>query len=187
MRILWSAATAVPALLLAGCTDLLSVHPLATAETSVSDPGLVGQWTSADKDSKGTALIRTGSDQEKEYDIIWIPGEADDEPLRLKGRLVKVGTRIVFDLVTPKKPDMAVPGHFFMLVEKTPETLQLHWLDSEWLREQVRSQQALAYTLVEGKPVITSGSAEINAFLAKYGLDKRAVSDTLVFTRVKAQ
>ena len=82
-------------LLLSGCGDLLSVHPLATAETAVFDAGLLGEWSNAGKDGAG-ALIRAGSAQKKEYDIVWMPGEADEDALRLKGQLVKVGDRLVF-------------------------------------------------------------------------------------------
>ena len=172
-------------MLLAGCTDLLSIHPLGTPETVVFDGTLIGEWACADKDCKGSVLIRAGSAANKDYDIIWIPGEDDDEPLRLKGQLVKVGDRLVFDLVTTRRPDMAVPGHFFMLVEKSADSAKFHWLDSEWLRNQVISENTLAHTIVNDKPVVRAGSAEVNAFLAKYGLDARAVSDTLSFKRVK--
>lgn len=185
MRLLpFVCATAV-LLLLTGCTDLLSVHPLSTPETVVFDESLTGEWACADKDCKGSVLIRAGSAANKDYDIIWIPGEDDDEPLRLKGQLVKVGDRLVFDLVTTRRTEMAVPGHFFMLVEKTANTAKFHWLDSEWLRNQVISQKTLPHTMVNDKPVITASSAELNAFLAKFGLDARAVSDTLSFKRAK--
>ncbi len=184
MRVLLFVCAMVLMLLLPGCTDLLSVHPLGTKETTVFDEGLTGEWSCTDRDCKGIALIRAGSAQNKDYDIVWIPGEEDDEPLRLKGQLVKVGGRLVFDLVTTRRPDMAVPGHFFMLVEKTSDAVKFHWLDSEWLRSQVSSQKELAFTMVNDKPVITAGSAAINAFLAKYGLDARAVSDSLSFKRV---
>jgi hypothetical protein len=187
MRLILVAAGAALLVLLAGCVDLTSVHPLATPETVTFDASLIGEWTSGDKDDGGKAFIRAAPGGAKAYDIIWAPDEADEEPLRLKGQLVKVGNRLVFDLITTKKQDMAVPVHFFMLVDRQEETLKLQWLDSEWLRDQVVSQQALAYTMYGDKPVITSRGAEINAFLAKFGLDARAAADTLVFTRVKAQ
>ena len=172
-------------LLLSGCDDLLSVHPLATAETAVFDAGLTGIWSCTDKDSKGVTLIRAGSAQKKDYDIVWLPDEG--EALRLKGQLVKVGDRLVFDLTALKRTDWTVPAHFFMLVEKTADGVKFHWLDSDWLRSQVISQDALAHTMVDGKPVITAASAEIYAFLAKFGLDPQAVSGALSFKRVKGQ
>jgi hypothetical protein len=39
--------------------------------------------------------------------------------------------------------------------------------------------------VVEDKPVIVAGSAQINAFLAKYGLDPQAVSVTATLKLVK--
>jgi len=170
---------------LSACGDLLSIHPLATAETAVFDAGLTGDWSCADKDSTGVALIRAGSAQKKDYDIVWLPNEGD--ALRLKGQLVRVGDRLVFDLTALKRTDWTVPAHFFMLVEKTADGVKFHWLDSDWLRSQVISQNALAHTMVDDKPVITAGSAEIHAFLAKFGLDPQAVSGALSFKRVKGQ
>jgi hypothetical protein len=183
-------------LLLSGCSDLLSVQPLATAETAVFDAGLIGEWSFAGgapggfehsdiRDLRGVALIRAGSAQKKDYDIVWIPDEG--EALRLKGQLVKVGDRQVFDLIAVKKTDLAIPAHFFMLVEKTADGVKFHWLDSEWLRSQVISQNGLAHAMVNDKPVITAGSAEIKAFLEKFGLDAQAASGSLSCKPVKRQ
>jgi hypothetical protein len=114
---------------------------------------------------------------------VWIPEK--DEVLRLKGQLVKVGGRLVFDLIAVKQPDLAIPAHFFLLVEKAADGVKFHWLDSEWLRKQAISQNGLAHAMVNDKPVITAGSAEINAFLAKFGLDAQAVSGSMSFKPAK--
>lgn len=193
MRVLLFVFAMVFVLLLSGCSDLLSVHPLATAETAMFDAGLMGEWSCAGeakssfqgKSLNGVALIRAGSAQKKDYDIVWIPDEG--EALRLKGHLVKVGDRLVFDLIAIKQTDLAIPAHFFMLVEKTADGVKFHWLDSEWLRSRVISQNALAHAMLDDKPVITAGSAEINAFLTKFGLDAEAVSGSLSLKRVKGQ
>jgi hypothetical protein len=183
---------------LSGCSDLLSVHPLATAETAVFDAGLMGEWLCAGKESsgffgsdknlKGVALIRAGSAQKKDYDIVWLPDEG--EALRLQRQLVKVGDRLVFDLIDVKHTDqtgLTVQAHFFMLVEKTAEGVKFHWLDSKWLRSQVTSQDGLAHVMMDDKTVITAGSAEISTFLAKFGLDPQATSGSLSFKPVKGQ
>jgi hypothetical protein len=185
MRALLFALAMVFMLLLAGCTDLLSVNPLATAETAVFDAGLTGEWSCADQDPSGVALIRAGSAEKRDYDIVWLPDEG--EALRLKGQLVKVGDRLVFDLIAVKETSLAVPAHFFMLVEKTEDGVKFHWLDSEWLQSRVTSQNALAHAILDGKPVITAGSAEINTFMAKFGLDPQATSGSLYFKPVKGQ
>ena len=167
-------------LILPGCGDLLSVHPLAS--TGVMDGSLPGEWLCAEKDCKGSVLVRA---EEGYYDIIWIPGEADGEPLRLQGRLVKIGSRFVMDLVTAKRADLAIPGHFFMLLEKSGEGLKFHWLDSDWLRKQAAGPEGVAHLMVDDKPILTGGSAALQAFLLKFGLDPKATAGNMVFRRVK--
>ena len=70
-------------LLLPGCGDLLSMHPLATPATQIFDKSLIGQWTCVDKDCKGTVLIRPNPAPKDSYDIVWIPGEADGLSFKL--------------------------------------------------------------------------------------------------------
>jgi hypothetical protein len=98
-----------------------------------------------------------------------------------------VGDRLVFDLIAVKKTDLAIPGHFFLLVEKTADGVKFHWLDSDWLRSQVISKNGLAHAMVDDKPVITADSAEINAFLVRFGMDAQAASGSMSFKRVKGQ
>ena len=171
-------------LLLSGCGDLMSVHPLATPATVVFDAGLIGQWACSNKECDGTALIRTASEPKDSYDIVWIPREADEEPVRLTGQLVKVGERVVFDLVAVKREALVIPGHFFMLVEKTSAGVTFHWLDSGWLRDQLIGPKSPAHVMARGKPVLTADSARINAFLAEFGLDPKAVSASMIFKRI---
>ena len=176
-------------LLLSGCSDLFSVNPLATAETTVFDAGLLGEWSSEGgggpqgKDLDGSVLVRAGAAEKQEYDIVWIPKEG--EALRLRGQLVRVGDRLIFDLLAIKEGNWAVPGHFFMLMERGADGVMFHWLDSDWLRQKVMLPNALAHAVGEDKPVIVAGGAQINAFLAKYGLDPQAVSVTATLKPVK--
>ncbi|HPT26793.1 MAG TPA: hypothetical protein PLZ95_10270 [Bryobacteraceae bacterium] len=185
MRTVPCTLLAAMTLVLAGCVDLLSVHPLATPETAVFDANLIGEWAHSDDDGITVAWIRPGSPAAKDYDIVWIPAKPDELPLRLNGRLVKVGGRLIFDLVTTERPDMSVPGHFFMLVEKRADELKLHWLDSEWLRNQVVQPGGPAHLMLDSKPVITAGSQAVAAFLEKYSLDPKAISDSITLKRVK--
>lgn len=181
----WPAMAA--ALLLTGCTDLLSVHPLSPPEGLAFEATLIGEWVNVDEDGTSTALIRASTAQARVYDILWIPAKADEASLRLQGRLVKIGDRLVMDLVKAERPEMGVPGHFFMLVEKKGNELKMRWLDSEWLRERVVRSERLAYVVVDGRPVITSQPAEVLEFMREYGLNAKAVSGTIEFTRAKAR
>lgn len=171
--------------MLIGCVDLMSVHPLATNETTVMDTALVGEWVHSDEDGVTVAWIRQRSPSSKDYDIVWIPAKPDEAPLRLNGRLVRIGDRLIFDLAKTETQEMAVPGHFFMLVDKQPDQLRLGWLDSEWLRGRVVSQSKLTHIIFDGKPVVTAPSAELAAFLSEFGSDPKAVSDTITLKRAQ--
>ena len=105
--------------------------------------------------------------------------------MRLTGQLVKVGARVVFDLVAVKREALVIPGHFFMLVEKTSAGVSFHWLDSEWLRDQLIGPKSPAHVMARGKPVLTAESAPLNAFLVEFGLDPKAVSGSMIFSRLK--
>ena len=166
--------------MLAGCGDLLSVHPLAA--TGVMDGSLTGEWMCMEKDCRGSVLVRP---EEGYYDIIWIPGEADAEPLRLQGRMVKIGTRWVLDLVTAKRADLTIPGHFFLLLERSGEGVKFHWLDSDWLRKQAAGADGVAHLMVDNKPILTGGSAGLQAFLLRFGLDPKATAGSMAFRRAK--
>ncbi len=178
---------AAAALLLAGCSDLFSIQPLATPETTVFDSALLGVWSSKGgsetRDLHGSLFIRAGAAEQKEYDIVWIPTQG--EALRLSGQLVRVGDRLVFDLLAVKEGYWGVPGHFFMLLERSADEISFHWLDSDWLREKVMSANALTHAMFDGKPMIIADSAQINAFLARYGMDPQAASHTATLRQVR--
>lgn len=171
----------LPFLLLPACGDLLSVHPLATPATTVFDASLLGEWQCAGKDCKGMVVLREGAN--RGYDIVWVPGEADGEPLRMQGRLVKVGSREVMDVIAIRDRTFSVPGHFFLLMQRTGDGVRFQWLDSEWLRNQAAAPGVVAHAMVDDKPVLTAEGGALQTFLAKYGLDVRAVSGTMDFRR----
>lgn len=170
---------------LPGCADLVSVYPLATAQTATFDAGLLGEWSCMDKDCKGMAAIREDPGRKGCYDIVWIPAETNEETLRLSGRLVKVGDGLVFDLVTAKRTELTVPVHFFLMARKTADGMTVQWLDSEWLRQQATGPNGVAHIMMDNNPIVTAGSAQIHAFLARFGLDAKAVSGSLTFKRAK--
>jgi hypothetical protein len=172
-------------LMLTGCTDLLSVHPLSLPGDLAFEATLIGEWVNVDEAGTATAMIRASAAQARVYDILWIPPEPDEDSLRLQGRLVRIGDKLIFDLVKAERPEMGVSGHFFMLVEKQGNELKLHWLDSEWLRERVMRSDKLAFVVVDGKPVITSPTPVVLEFMRAYGLDAKAFSSTITFTRAK--
>jgi hypothetical protein len=97
--------------------------------------------------------------------------KAYEDVLRLKGQLVRVGDRLVLDLVTAKWPDLTVPAHFFMVGGEGRGRGQVPLAGFGLAAQRVIAKDGLAHMMVHDKPVITAASAEIHAFLAKFGLD----------------
>jgi hypothetical protein len=62
--------------------------------------------------------------------------------------------------------------------------LQIQFLDSTWIREQVKTS-ALASVVYDGHPVLTAPAGQIEAFLLKFGLDERALSDPILLRPLK--
>lgn len=169
---------------LTGCLDLLSVHPLATPETAVADAALPGMWTSAESDADASALVRAIPGASA-WDVIWIPRDTDEAPVRFRAALVRLNGRLILDLVRADRPDMGVSTHFFFLYQRDQDTLRLAWLDSEWLRAEATRPGVIPHTLSGTRPVLTAPPAALAAFFARTAADPRAVSDTLTLKRAQ--
>lgn len=157
--------------LLTGCTSLLSVFPLATAETQVFDEGLLGAWTNQDQD---VFLIRRGEGQA--YHVTYAP--KDGSPLQFEGYLVSVGCVRMLDLTLKKTPEFTIAGHFFVRIELTGDTLRFAFMDSEWLRKQIDP-------LTEERDLTLLTSREVRQTVARYACEPQAYSDEAELERMK--
>lgn len=179
MRTFRFAAVAALALLATGCGELLSVHPLATKDNSVFDPALVGVWSDGDD-----LLLRVSEDKPAAYDILWM-NTKDSDKVKLKGRLVQLRDQKVLDLWPADPTPFSIPGHAFLLVRTVGDGLEVRFLDSKWLQAKVRESGALAHTLIEGDPVITGPTPQVEAFLLKFGLSAEAQDEPLRLRRLE--
>jgi hypothetical protein len=174
MRASWIAPV-FAALLLTGCGDLPSVEALANKENSVFDPALVGAWSSGD----AIVIVQAGRDQS--YRIHWLGTEGSETPriVRMEGRLARVGDQRILDLTSSDPGAFAIACHVFLRIRPVKEGLKVQFVDSKWIREQVRTS-SLASFVQDDHPVLTAPSSQIEAFLLKFGFDERALSDPIV-------
>lgn len=175
----------VTLIVLASCGDLVSIHPLATPSNAAFDASLAGKWQCAAKDCEGAVYILATPGGMGTYDITWVPGEADEPPMRLRGQLVKLGQTRIFDLVAVQKLELAVPVHIYFRVETGENTLTASWLDSEWIQKEASAAGSVAHTIIDQRPVMTAPSAELAKFFLPRAGDRRAVSDALAFRRAQ--
>ncbi len=178
MRTPWVAAIGVFAILLTGCGDLLSIQPLATKDNAVFDSALIGVWSDGDD-----LLLRVSEDKPAAYDILWM-NTKDGDKVKLKGRLVQLRDQKVLDVWPADPTPFSIPGHAFLAVRVTGEGIEARFLDTKWLREKVRQSDSLAHISIEGDPLITAPTAQLEAFLLKFGLSPEAQDEPIRLRRV---
>jgi hypothetical protein len=177
MKVLWLTVLVAGMFLLTGCGDLLSLEPLATKENAVFDSALPGTWT----DNQDTLCVVRAANPV--YRIVWInAGDGGDET-RLEGRLVKMGEERVLDVSGVDPGAFSVAAHVFLRARIATGSLELRFLDSEWLQKQVK-QSSLAWSPFEDHPVITAPTAQLATFLRQFGLKEEAMDKPILLTRL---
>jgi hypothetical protein len=163
--------------LLSGCGDLLSIEPLATATNSVLEPALQGNWAMEDS----MLIVKSGENQS--YDLRFIGDDGETIPLTC--RLVRIGGKLIADVQSTHPGAFAIPAHAFLLVDPPGTSLDLRFIDSDWIQSQAQAAEAPAHVLVQNHPLITAPSASVRDFIARYGLRKEAWAEPIHFTRLK--
>jgi hypothetical protein len=178
MRALWIAPV-FAAVLLTGCGDLPSVEALANQKNIVFDPALVGAWSSGE----AVAIVQPGDDQS--YKIHWMGTDGTDTPeiVRMEGRLARIGSERLLDLSSSDPGAFAIACHVFLRIRPVKEGLRVQFVDSKWIREQVKTS-SLASFVQDGHPVLTAPPPQIEAFILKFGFDERALDDPIMFRRL---
>lgn len=173
------------AVLLTGCGDLPSLEGIATKNNMVFDSSLVGAWNSGD----AVVIVQATEAEPGEvqtYRINWMGAESIDPPriIRMEGRLAKIGDQQILDLNSSDPGAFAIPCHVFLRVRPMKDGLKVQFVDSVWIREQVKTS-ALASFIYENNPVLNARSAQVEAFLLKFGLDERALDNPMLLRPLK--
>lgn len=182
------------ALAVMGC-GTPSVHPIYSKDyPPVTEPGLVGTWKQSDADTTYT-VTRAGEGyrllarDKKE-------GAGEVKEWAFTVRLVKIGDRAYADFYAEQKEREAldekwgplfVPTHLFAQWTLVGDALAVRFIDRDWLEKAMASKSVtLASTRLNKDTIlITAETAELQAFLKKYGGDTSAFADQVRLERVK--
>ena len=153
-------------LMLAGCIP--SLNPLYTEQDLIFDRNLLGVWT--DAESKETWAFTHL--EEKEYKLVYT--DEDGMKGEFKARLLKIDGNTFLDL-TPIRPALSqndfYKGHFltvhtFVLITQTAPTVQISFLEPEFLKNTVaRNPNALRHEKIGDDILITASTKELQTFL----------------------
>jgi hypothetical protein len=173
MRHLILMAVLGSALMLSGCSDLVSLNPVAPEGDSKFDPALAGAW-------QGSDALYVIQQDDSGYDVVYIGKKFTKQ---FHGVLFQAGDAMLLDLVTEDQDPFQIPVHVVARVWPAAANLSWAFLDSDWLRQQAGtlnpSQQLGERTL------LTATGAAVRGFVTKYAADERAHGKPEVLAKVQ--
>jgi hypothetical protein len=156
------------AVVLAGCTPVLSVNPIYTDDIPVVQPGLAGVWEEDD----GTDLWVVRESGGGGYTLA-IVSSKDDKPAgeTYSVRLVRLGGLLFADAIENRgNSGTAIAGHLLASVALEGDKLRVAVPDAEWLEKDRPDFPLPAHSAQDGSKrplVFTAPAAEILAFLLR--------------------
>jgi len=203
----------VLAALLGGCVPVMSLHSLFTEEVLVFEENLLGTWV--DDSNETTWEFKDPNEQEKTCKLIFVDNEGKKGSFVV--HLVKLKNRLFLDVYPKEFPCKAeeqrhqlvedkimltvkvspkwhyntlffVPFHSFIKINSIKPQLKIQLTDDEGMGKLLKENpNAIKHEFVEGKPVLTASTKELQAFVLKYADDSRLFSDEIVYSRKKNQ
>ena len=164
---------ALAGLLLTGCGDLLSLHALFTPQNQVFDGLIEGQWENSDN----VLLVERSGDR---YDATLQSRHDPADKTQFEVHLVDIAGVRFADLL----PEDQI-GHMILKVQTVDSRLRLSFLDSEWLRQRVKHEEA-EVGRGNKQAVLTERTPQLRALVAKYAREPQAYDkDDVVFEHAK--
>jgi ABC-type glycerol-3-phosphate transport system substrate-binding protein len=144
---------------LAGCSTLVSLHPLVSDQQAVFDPALVGVWA----EEKGDTVFVV-----QQYGNNYKIRRIENNNAQLFGaQLFKSGELRILDLVSANDDPFQLAVHTPLRVWIDGSKLRYATLDSAWLKDNAR--KLLAVQDVGDRALITAPTDAVLRFLLTYG------------------
>jgi len=190
------------AAILGGCVPVMSLHPLYTEKDVVFEEKLLGTWVDDPNGPEAIWEFRRPEEAEKEYKLIVTDEEGKKGSFAT--HLVKLGDRLFLDVYPdespcadmedPNKTEFAynsfflVPAHTFIKIDSIGPELKMRLTDDEEMETLLKEDpNAVKHEIIEGKPVLTASTKELQAFVLKYADDERLFSEEIVLSRKKPE
>ncbi len=165
------AVVVAAALAACGCGDLLSLHPLYTAEDRILDPALEGRWENEDY---RMTVTRDGP----AYLVKHEPRSGPSEVQEYEMRLVDLGGVRMADIILTG----GELGHMFVRVRVSDGELRFAFLDSDWLRGRIKHED-VAVARGNTMAVLVARTPALRREVQKYANVAEAYDEELVYKR----
>jgi len=196
--------------LMVGCVPVVSLHPLFTKENIVFEEKLLGTWLEDANDpnsfweftrfnvaAAGELPEALKENAEKLYRLAVSDGEGHKGSFA--ACLVRLEDRLFLDIFADLFPSgehdieqmkllynafLFVPAHTFVRVEFVGDRLKLRLTDDEDFKKLLEAEpNAVRFTEVDDRPVLTASTEELHAFVVKYADDERLFSNERTLMR----
>jgi hypothetical protein len=165
----------------AGCL-VASLQPFYDAASIEFDDGLIGEWESAEDQSR----IRVDRAEWKSYKVTYT---SPSGPVVLTGFLTRIGEGRVLDLTAGRLMEPAalfIPAHVAVRVQVLGDTLTVTGLDYDWIlheTEQGRLTKLRPALDHRKNVVLTADTAGLRAWLAAHARDGEGFGGPMRFVR----
>ena len=187
--------------ILAGCVPVMSLNPLYDDKTLVFDENLLGTF-----EGDNVTWEFTRAKDPNVYQLIYTAVSKDD-PNVVRGnfdvRLVKLDSRLFLDIYPKEAPwedekelsrltwpfnfFLTIPVHTFAKVEISELQLKICLTDDDEFKKIVEAEpNAVGHQFVDGTPVLTSSTKDIQSFVRKYADDDRLFPNESILARKSA-
>jgi hypothetical protein len=176
MRLPKMLAALTGAMLLTGCSGLVSLNGFIEEKDAKTVPGLVGVW--ADPDGEDTLFV---TESGSAYSIAYV--DKSKKVMKFEARLMTVGEASILDLVSKDDAPFHIVAHTPVRVWVQGDTLRFAFLDSDWMIK--RATEQLPLQAVDDRTVITAPGPAVRSFLEKHGGSDTAFKETATMTRLR--
>jgi hypothetical protein len=176
------------AVLLAGCSSVISLSPAIPAASAVMDDRLLGEWI-ADDTSRARMRVRITRREDRSYHLRIIEGADTSTAI---GRLMPVGQRLLLDLSPTGEAARAIdryngiPVNLQVVLDMSDDIIRASTIHADTLRARERSGTGPALALAyppSGDVLLTDSTPRLSAGLAQYLSRHGVVGETRTYRR----
>ena len=167
MRLTLLTLAAAALLTTTGCSNLVSLNPLASDDQMIQNSALSGVWAD---DDNSLYIVRPA---DRAYEITYI--EKKGMPIHFNAKLFRIGDAQILDLTPADDDPFRLNVHTPVRIWVDSATLRFTFLDSKWLREHAAKELPVQDN---DRTLITAPAAALGQFLARYAADERAFENT---------
>ena len=173
-------------LCLVSCRPVLSLHPWYSDNDVVFEPALLGSWFNPTEKDTHAAFIFEKSGPNSYTATLVDFSETQHLDLVFNAHLMRLDGKLFIDAVQKSArvrgqdvdTGIVVPGHLVGRISIQGDVLRMKLLDDDWVKKGIEAGTiSIEHENVDGVPVLTASTPELQRFLLAHADDSQAFSE----------